>query len=180
MKYWQPERLRRQFAGPAGKRLRTATVLVIAAALLNVLIYTIAVAPAAGRLGAEQGRLAGLKRQFADALLFQKQKQALAGLNQGILTQKDVPLLIKDLVQMARRQNLAVGTINSDIPLPSNDELTMITFTVPVSGSYSRIKRYIYDVETTDRLIGIQDLRFAAEKQDVKLDMKLVTYIREE
>jgi hypothetical protein len=35
-------------------------------------------------------------------------------------------------------------------------------------------------VETTDRLIGIQDLRFAAEKQDVKLDMKLVTYIREE
>lgn len=179
-KHWQPDRLRERFGGQAGKRLRAATILLAAAVLADAVLYGAAVAPAADRLAAEADRLASLKRQYADALLFQKQKQALAGLNKGALTQKDVPLLIKDLVQMARRRDLAVGAINSDIPAPAAGGLTMLAFTVPLEGSYANCKRYIHDVETTDRLIGIQGVRFASEKQKVKLEMKLITYIRGE
>jgi Tfp pilus assembly protein PilO len=148
--------------------------------LANVALYSGAVAPAAGRLAAEKDRLAVLKRQYADALLFQKQKQALAGLNKGVLTQKDVPLLIKDLVQMARRRGLTVGGINSDIPAPAAGGLTLLAFTVPLEGNYANCKRYTHDVETTDRLIGIQGVRFASEQQKVKLELKLITYIRGE
>jgi Tfp pilus assembly protein PilO len=147
---------------------------------VNALLYGIVVAPGAVRLAAEQDRLSALKRQYADALLYQKQKQALAGLNRGILTQKDVPLLIKDLVQMARKQGLTVDAISSDIPTPSAGGLTMLAFTVPLSGSYAHCKRYIHELETTDRLVGIQGLRFSSEKQRVRLELKLVTYIRGE
>lgn len=179
-KYWQPARFRSRLDGKTGRRLRKAAVFLLSVLVLNALIYGFAVAPAAGRLAAEQARVTDLKRRYADALLFQKQKRALAGLNEGILTQKDVPLLLKDLVHMARKRNLRVDTINSDIPTPSAGGLTLLTFTVPLAGSYANCKRYIHDLETTDRLVGIQGLRFSSDKQVVKLDLKLITYIRGE
>ncbi len=174
------DRLAGLLAGPAARRLRLPAAMAATALLLVLLASALAVRPAADRLEAAQERHGELKRQHADALLFQKQKQALAGLNRGILTQKDVPLLIKDLVQAARRRDLAVGTVSSDIPTPASGGLTMLTFTVPLTGSYSGIKRYLYELETADRLAGIQDLRLSSEKGGVKLDLKLVTYIRGE
>ena len=153
---------------------------VLVSGAINVFVYLFLVVPAADRLAEQQGRYRELKRQYADALLFQKQRQALSGLEAGIPTQKDVPLLIKDLVQSANRIKLSVGAINSDIPTPGSGRLTLLTFSVPVSGAYPGIKRFIYEVETTEKLVGIQDLKLDTEKGTVKLNMKLVTYIRGE
>ncbi len=143
-------------------------------------MYAFAVTPAGTRLVDEQKRYRELKKQYADAVLFRKQKEDLKGLQAGIPTQKDVPILIKELVQTARRLNLSVGAINSDIPQPGSGGLTMLTFMVPVSGPYGSVKRFIYDIETSDRMVGIQDLKLDSEKGSVKLQMKLVTYIRGE
>ena len=149
-----------------------------------MLVYAAVVAPASARLEEQHRRYQDLKRQYADALLFKKQKEALAGLQRGIPTQKDVPLLIKELVQSARRLNLRAGAINSDIPTPGSGGLAMLTFSVPLSGSYGNIKRFIYDVESSDRLIGIQDVKLETENDkgavSVKVQMKLITYIRSE
>ena len=153
---------------------------VLALGVINLVGYLFLVVPAADRLAEQQGRYGALKRQYADALLFQKQKQALSGLEAGIPSQKDVPLLIKDLVQSANRLKLSVGAINSDIPTTGSGGLTLITFSVPVTGAYAGVKRFIFDVETTEKLIGIRDLKLDSEKGSVKLDMKLVTYIRGE
>ncbi len=148
--------------------------------VFDILIYAFAVTPSEHRLMEQQGRYRELKKQYADAVLFRKQKETLRGLQAGISTQKDVPILIKELVQSARRLNLAVGAINSDIPQQGSGGLTMLTFSVPVSGAYGGIKRFIYDIETSDRMIGIQDLKLDSEKGTVKLQMKLVTYIKGE
>ena len=173
-----PARLRELLNGPTSKRLRLPAAVFLALAAANLLGYLFLVAPAADRLAGQQARHGEVKRQYADAVLFQKQKQELSGLEAGIPSQKDVPLLIKDLVQSARRLNLAAGAINSDIPTPGSEGLTMITFSVPLTGSYAGIKRFLFDVETTDRLIGVRDLKLGTEKGSVKLEMKLVTYIR--
>ncbi len=143
-------------------------------------MYILAIAPAEERLAGQQSRYRDLKKQYADAMLFRKQKESLKGLQAGIPTQKDVPILIKELVQSARRLGLSVGAINSDIPQAGGGGLTMLTFSVPVSGPYGGVKRFIYDIETSDRMVGIQDLKLDSEKGSVKLHMKLVTYIREE
>ena len=113
-------------------------------------------------------------------MLFQKQKKLLSGLIEGIPTQKDVPLLIKELMQAARRLHLSVDAVSSDIPTPGTSGLTMLTFTFPASGAYADVKRFIYEVETSKRLVGIQDLKLSSEKGRVKFQMKLVTYIRGE
>lgn len=136
--------------------------------------------PAETRLAGQRERYRELKKQYADAVLFRKQKEILKGLRAGIPTQKDVPILIKELVQSARRLNLSVGAITSDIGQPGSGGLTMLTFAVPVAGSYGSVKRFIYEIETSDRMVGIQDLKLDGEKGTVKLQMKLITYIRGE
>lgn len=89
-----------------------------------------------------------------------------------------MPLLVKELVQMARSLNLVVATINYDIPRRESGALAMISFSFPVEGRYPDIKRFIYRVETSDRLIGIQDVKLDSEQGQVKLQMKLMTYVR--
>ena len=96
----------------------------------------------------------------------------------GIQTQKDMPLLVRDLVQTARRLNLRVGPINYDIPKPESGGLAMLTFSFPAEGRYPDVKRFIYETETLPRLVGIQEVKLDAEKGGVKLQVKLVTYIK--
>ena len=177
---WQPDQLRALAASPAIKRLRTVALVAAGLIVLNLIVYGAVVAPAARRLAADGQQYGELKKEHAEAVLFQKQKRLFAGLISGIPAQKDVPLLIKDLVQTARRLHLSVEAINSDIPTPGRGGLTMLTFTFPASGAYADIKRFIYEVETSDRIVGIQDVKLGSEKGRVKMQMKLVTYIRGE
>ena len=180
MKLPQMDRLRELLGSAVIKRFRGIAALCLGLIVMDLLVYVLAVTPAESRLADQQGRYRELKKQYADAVLFREQKETLKGLQTGIPTQKDVPILIKELVQTARRLNLHVGAINSDIPQTGSGGLTMLTFAVPVSGSYGSIKRFIYDIETSDRVIGIQELKLDSEKGLVKLQMKLITYIRGE
>ena len=175
-----PDRFRLLIGNPATKRLRVLAAVCAGLIVLNLLLYAFIVVPAAARLEASRQQYADLKREYAAAALFQKQKKIFAGLMSGIPTQKDVPILIKDLAQTARRLNLSVDAINSDIPAQGAGGLTMLTFNFPAAGTYPDVKRFIYQVETSSRLVGIQDLKLASEKGRVKFQMKLVTYIRGE
>jgi Tfp pilus assembly protein PilO len=175
-----PDRLRTLIGNPVTKRLWVLAAACAGLIALNLLLYAFTVAPANARLVASRQRYADLKKEHAEAVLFQKQKQLFTGLMSGIPAQKDVPLLIKDLAQTARRLHLSVDAINSDIPTQATGGLTMLTFTFPAAGAYPDVKRFIYEVETSSRLVGIQDLKLGAEKGRVRLQMKLVTYIRGE
>ena len=145
---------------------------------VNVLFSVFVAAPSAAGLKELESRSAELRKRNAEAMQFQKQKQDLAGMKTGIQTQKDMPLLVRDLVQTARKLNLRVGPINYDIPKPGTGGLAMLTFSFPAEGRYPDIKRFIYETETSPRLVGIQDVELAAEKGWGKLQVKLVTYIK--
>jgi Tfp pilus assembly protein PilO len=162
------------------KDRRLITVALICAALItaNVLFSLFVAAPSAAGLRELESRYAEFRKRNVEAMQFQKQKQDLAGIKTGIQTQKDMPLLVKDLVQSARGLNLRVGPINYDIPKPGSGGLAMLTFSFPAEGRYPDVKRFIYETETSRRLVGIQDVKLDAEKGGVKLQVKLVTYIK--
>ncbi len=165
-------------AGRKNKLFLAALWMFAVMAALNVVLYAAVVSPAASRVHGQRSALSELRKRQTEALLFQKQRQAFAGLKTGMPTQKDVPLIIKDLIQSARKLNLTTGAISSDIPKQDAGSQTLLMLTVPVSGPYQDLKRFIYEVETTDRLVGIQDLKLFKDKGRLKLEMKLVTYIR--
>jgi Tfp pilus assembly protein PilO len=89
-----------------------------------------------------------------------------------------MPLLVKDLVHKARRLNLEVASVRYDMPMRAGGELALLAFSFPAEGRYADIKRFIYEVETSDRLVGIQELKMNSDQGSVKLDLKLVTYIK--
>ena len=160
------------------KKLALPVVLCAAVAVLDLLLFILLVTPAAARLETATVATTDLKRRNAEAVLFQRQKTTFSGMAAGIPSQKDVPIVIRDIVQTARKLNLAVGAVNSDIPSTGNQGMAQLTFLVPVAGSYSDIKRFIYSMESTDRLIGIRDLSLKADKGRVSMSINLVTYIK--
>jgi Tfp pilus assembly protein PilO len=160
------------------RKLRMALFVLAGLVCLNLLLYGVLVAPAVARLTASEAKFAELKRRHAEAVLFKKQKTSFTGTMAGIPAQKDMPLLVKEFVQTARRSHLSVASIKYDIPKRASGELAMLTFSFPVEGRYPDIKRFIYEVETSGRLVGIQELKLDSDQARVKLDMKLVTYVK--
>lgn len=162
------------------KKLAVFAALCAGIAVLDVLLAVLFVSPAAARLESARAATADLRRRNADAVLFQKQKKAFSGMSAGIPSQQDIPIVIRDIVQTAKRLNLSVGAVNSDIPAPGSEGMAQLSFTVPLTGSYPDVKRFIHGMETTDRLLGIQAVSLKSEKGRVNMSMKLVTYIKGE
>jgi Tfp pilus assembly protein PilO len=160
------------------KKLKAAAMVCAGLVCANVLLYSVLVAPAAARLTSWGKNYTDLRKRRTEAILFQKQKAAVAGLKAGIPAQKDMPLLVKEFVQTARRLNLTVAAVTYDIPKGGSEDIAMLSFSFPVEGRYPDIKRFIYEIETADRLVGIQDVQMDADRGRVKLQMKLVTYIK--
>jgi len=73
-----------------------------------------------------------------------------------------------------------VSSVKYDIPKRASGELALLTFSFPAEGRYPDIKRFIYEVETSNRLVGIQELKLDSDQGKVRLEMKLVTYIKEQ
>jgi Tfp pilus assembly protein PilO len=160
------------------KRLRGAALAFAGLLALDLLLYGVMVAPSTAQLAAWDAKYAGLRKRHAESTLFKKQKPSFAGVMAGIPAQKDMPLLVKDLVLSARRLNLAVASVKYDIPRRASGELALLAFSFPAEGRYPDIKRFIHEVETSDRLVGIQELKMDSDQGRVKLEMKLVTYIK--
>lgn len=160
------------------KKARTASLLCASLLIVNLLLYAVLIVPSARTLKAGEAMYAELRKRRAEAVQFRKQKQELAGVKAGIPAQKDMPLLVKELVQSARRLKLSVDSIQYDMPRRSGEELAMLTFSFPSSGRYANVKRFIHHVETSDRFIGIHDLKLKKDRGRVKMEMKLLAYVK--
>ncbi len=158
--------------------LRNVFFICAALLFLDLLLYSTFIVPATERLKISETQYAELKKRRTEAVLFQKQRQQLMGIKSGMPTQKDMPLIVKELVQKARGLNLAVSGIDYDIPNLGGEEVAVLTFSFPVEGRYADVKRFIFEVETSDRPIGIQDVKMDSDKGTVKLLIKLVTYVK--
>src|SRR5512146_1006360 len=110
------------------RKLMTAALVCAGLFCVNLLLYGLQVAPSAARLKAGDARLVELRRRHAEAVLFKKQKALFAGIKAGMLTQRDMPILVKELVQAARRQHLSVDSIKYDLPSTAGGGFTLITF----------------------------------------------------
>jgi len=160
------------------RKLRALVLFAAALCAANLLCYALVLAPATARLGRSEMKYAELRKRQAVAFLFRQQQQDFAGIKAGIPTQKDMPLLVKELAQAARQLNLKVGPINYDIPRADTSELAMLTFSFSAEGRYPEVKRFIHELEASSRFIGIKELKLDADKGAVKLQVKLVTYIK--
>ncbi len=162
----------------SNKSLRTVALIFAGLVLADLLVYFMLVVPSSSGLAAREAKYAEFRKRHAEAVLFKKQKPLFAGIMAGIPAQKDMPLLVKEFVQTARQLNLSVAAVNYDMPKRGSGELAMLAFSFPAEGKYPDIKRFIYEVETSDRLVGVQDLKLESDTGRVKMNVKLMTYVK--
>ncbi len=160
------------------RKIRTAALIFAGFLALDCILFGAVVSPFSTRLAGWEAKYREQRKRRADAILFKQQKSSVAGVIAGVPAQKDMPLLVKDLVQTARRLHLSVSSVKYDIPRRASGELALLTFSFPAEGKYADIKRFIYEVETSDRLVGIEALKMDSDKSTVKLEMKLLTYVK--
>lgn len=159
------------------KALQTALLACVGLLAMNLALLFAMVRPLAADLAERESRIAGLRKHYAAAVQFQQQKKALGGIPAMVPTQKDMPLLVKELGQTARNFNLRLGSVDYEIPRGA-EGITMLSFSFPVAGRYADLKRFIYEVETSRRLVGIEALELKAGRGWVDLDLKLIAYVR--
>lgn len=160
------------------RKLQAAALLCACLLAVDLLLFLAVVRPLAADLRERELRNADLRKRHAAAVLFQQQKKTFGVVAANVPTQKDMPLLVKELVQTARGLSLRVATVNYDIPKSGGEGITMLSFSFPVAGRYPDLKRFIYELETSRRLIGIKELELKDTHEGVDLDLKLITYVR--
>jgi len=160
------------------KKLKVAALAVVALISVNLLLYIGIIMPWTTQFKKNESMLIELKKKHANAVQFNKQKQLLNNMQIGAPTQKDMPLFVKEFVQTARTLHLSVASIKYDISRRTTGEPAMLAFSFPVEGKYPDIKRFIYEVETSSRFIGIKNMKLTSDKGVVKIDLKLITYIK--
>jgi Tfp pilus assembly protein PilO len=173
-----PSWLRRFARDRENRELRIASAVAVAFICLLAVLFFLMVSPASSRKARLTAEHDALRKKYAEAVLFQQQKKGFQGVKAGILTQNDMPLLIKDLVQKARNSGLAVGGVKYEIPAAGTGSLVRVSFSFPAEGSYAGVKRFLYTLETSSRHVGIQDVGLDSDKGRVKLSLKLITYIK--
>jgi Tfp pilus assembly protein PilO len=159
-------------------KLRAVALVTAGLVCANLLLYVFLVAPWARQLSAGESAVVELKKRQAEAVSFQRQKPLFAGVSAGTPSQKDMPLLVKEFVQTAKRLNLSVASVKYDLPRRTGGEPAVLTFSFPVEGRYPDIKRFIFEVETSGRLVGIKNIKMSSDKGRVKLDLHVITYIK--
>lgn len=89
-------------------------------------------------------------------------------------SQNELPALLRQVFDVARKNNLKVPEGDYAAEPARDGRLSKYTFTLPVEGTYREIKRFIYDLESSDLPIAIDELTLTRGKEGaVKLSLNI-------
>lgn len=86
-----------------------------------------------------------------------------------------------EIFNKAESLNLLIQSTNYRSEAIKGSNLVKVTVSMPVTGSYGEIKRFIYELETSPRLFIIQDLSLGSgktEEGDVSLSLTITAYFK--
>lgn len=96
---------------------------------------------------------------------------------------REFPALISELYQLARASGLTIERINYDSKPATEADLLRQGLVFAVAGDYGQLKKFVYDLEQSSRLIVIEEIALttgetAQGRTDVLLRLRLATYFR--
>jgi Tfp pilus assembly protein PilO len=158
----------------------------LAAALAGV--HLLLVAPTQDRLVRLDAEWAAARERLATRLEAKQARKDLARVLSVLPTRRDFERLPLTISEGARKDGVELRSLSYALEKPEAGLATKVTFQGPATGRYENLRRFIHHLETSDRLLFIEDLSLGAstEKADPKkgemvtFNLKLATYIRGE
>ncbi len=101
---------------------------------------------------------------------------------QAIPPRAEFTLLIAELFSLSEDAGLAITQVSYDPEPVKGRDLLRYGLVFSVSGDYSQIKRFVYSLEQSERLVAIDDLALSGSddqgRQQVRLSLRLSTLFR--
>jgi len=135
-----------------------------------------------------QARARGLKQQGTDTTtprnIYAQGEKDLETFREAIPEKKDFSELIGDVFALAGRAGLEIDQISYTPKELKEEQLLLYSLSFTVAGSYTQIKKFIFSLEHSPRLIVIDEISFSGardkDKEGVKMQIRLSTYFRSE
>lgn len=89
---------------------------------------------------------------------------------------EDFTKVMGEVYNKAERLNLLINSVSYQSSPVKDSGLVQVTVSMPVTGSYADIKRFVYDLETSPRLFIIENLSLGSgkgEEGDISLNLTI-------
>ncbi|MDH3973839.1 MAG: type 4a pilus biogenesis protein PilO [Deltaproteobacteria bacterium] len=84
-----------------------------------------------------------------------------------------------ELYRIARKSGISISSVKYSLPDYKNGDLVKYDISFPVSGSYRKIRRFIYRLESMPYLMSINGLALTSgKKRGVSVTIKISTYLK--
>jgi Tfp pilus assembly protein PilO len=174
------------------KRNRKAQALILLLAVIiavDAVYYVEVCRPVKLEAAVFDSRLSGLDIRYkktGDAIRryedFIKGRESLQKFKLMLASRQDYTSVIKKVYTLASKDGMEYKSFGAQTSeLAQVGGLEQLSFTMPVSGSYRDVRKFIYDVETSDLFLNINTLGLATisgGSGKVGLSIGLSTYVR--
>ncbi|MFH1288474.1 MAG: type 4a pilus biogenesis protein PilO [bacterium] len=109
---------------------------------------------------------------------FSKIESDLQEFNLILPRQEAITKLIRELPGMAERNGVKVNGVKYQ-PFVKDEGYNRLSFSLPVEGKYSNIRRFIYEIETMRKIIWIERLAIRASyptREELSIQLTMSTY----
>ena len=172
---------------------RTLPLLIAALLLLNLLLLLVGTRVVTPRVETLERRYIERQAQIRQALhrqeqlatpqeRFQRNAGDLETFWAAIPPRSEFTALIQEVFSLAEDADLGIDRISYEPRVESERNLLRYALSFSVSGNYSQIKRFIYSLEQSSRIIALEELalsgRESSEGDAVSLRIRLSTYFK--
>lgn len=170
----------------ADKVVLALIFVIVAVTAANAGFYLLRTQPARASVLADETRLSSLESdiQRTDEQ-YRSYSAAWTGREQLLKFRKMLPErsqylgIIKALYKTAKDDHMKTSSVGASVRENMPGEIVDVSFSLPVSGSYTDIRKFIYDIETSPYFINIGSLTLSGvENSNISLTIGLSTYLR--
>ncbi len=118
-------------------------------------------------------------RQDSPEAVYRRGREDLSRFYAMIPANSDLTGLIEELFNMAHRAGLEIDRIGYDPRKLEERPLLAYSLMFSVSGNYEQLKSFVYDIETSSRLITLDEITLSGAgggDRPVSLNLRFTTY----
>ncbi|MDY6848726.1 MAG: type 4a pilus biogenesis protein PilO [Geoalkalibacter sp.] len=136
-------------------------------------------------LGRQQQELERMRqlgaRQDSPEAVYRRGREDLSRFYAMIPAKSDLTGLIEELFNMAHRAGLEIDRIGYDPQKLEDQPLLAYSLMFSVNGNYEQLKSFVYDIETSPRLIILDEIALSGAgegERPVSLNLRFTTYFQ--
>jgi Tfp pilus assembly protein PilO len=170
------------------RKVQALVILLVAVVAVDIGFYVLRTSPAGSRADQLSGRIGELRESFRKKEAEYRYYHSFDTGRADLEKFKDLLPLRSDYIKVVRAVNAlakedgmkstSFGTERKEFE--KQGDVVQLNFSMPVSGSYKNVRKFIYDVETSSLFLNIDSLALSADAESgaVSLRIGISTYVR--